>query len=613
MKSRASGYLPFAEALLTDAARIGQASKVNVKRDLMTIKSRFEHEGLSFLTITLPDFAKAFDQALAKQQVDLSNFPAWKSWRCLPSFLRGFTCQVFDINTGRLLDDPSHQCIKVVRQICLCFKKLGLRCSRSREQKAIDRYIETERFIESFVPDKVAMDHFGRVADLIWGNMFRDFNHHDICPKHGPGAVVEKYTQNSKYTNQRWHSRLEPFFPADAFVYCNVDDALDRKEELIEIQEEEEHPVKVTLVPKTLKTPRIIAIEPCCMQYAQQGLAVYLVNRLENHWLTKGHVNFTDQSINQSLAMSASSDGKYATLDLSDASDRVTLSLVQRMLKACPDLLGALEASRSKAARLPSGEVIPLKKFASMGSAACFPIEAMVFYTITISSLLEKHSLPVTMANISKMSTMVYVYGDDIIVPTDMALAVADSLMLLGSKVNPDKSFYEGYFRESCGVDAYAGTLVTPVYLRATWPRDRRDAHGLSSLVATANQFYLNGFYATLLYLKSVVEEVAGPLPPVQDTCPGLGWLYPFRVPRSLYRFNRKYQVQQVLTWVPGPVYRVDTLDGWPALLKFFIRSSCGERVNHKASSPMGIDKDHLRRTPRYGTASLKRRWITPY
>lgn len=614
MKSRVSGYLPFAAALLNDAARLGQASLVDVMRDLKTMRSRYEHEGLSFLTITLPDFAKAFDRALACGQVDLSSFSAWKSQRCLPSFLRGFTRRVFDIDTGRLLDEPSIQCIKAVRQICLCFKKLGLRCSRSREQKAIDRYVETERFLESFVPSEDALNCFSVVSHLLWGNMFSDFNHHNICPKHGPGAVVEKYTQNSKYTNRRWHLRLEPFFPADAYVYSNIDHVLCEKDELIEVPEDQEEPVKVTLVPKTLKTPRIIAIEPCCMQYAQQGLSAYLVSRLENHWLTRGHVNFRDQSINQSLAMSASSDSQFATLDMSDASDRVSLSLVQRMFSACPDLLGALEACRSRAAKLPSGDVIHLKKFASMGSAVCFPVEAMVFYTIAICSLLKEHSLPVTLRNISLVSRKVYVYGDDIIVPTDMALPVSDSLTQLGCKVNRDKSFYEGRFRESCGVDAYAGELVTPTYLRSTWPRDRRDVSQVISLVATANQFYLKGFWLTLLYLKSVVEEVTGPLPPIQDTCPGLGWLYPFHVPHSLHRYNRKYQVEQVLTWVPGPVYRVDTLNGWAALLKFFIRTSCiNNSFNHEASRPMGIDKDHLRRTPRYGTASLKRRWITPY
>lgn len=610
MKSRASGYLPFVEALLLDALHIGQASEVEVLRDLKTIRSRIEHEGLSFLTITLPTFGSAFDHALSEKMVDLSNFQGWKHWRCLPSFLRGFTRRVFDPTTGGLLDDPSVQCIKAIRQICLCFKKLGLRCSRSREQKAIDRYIETEQYLKTFVPDTVEMDQFQLVSSLLWGNLLADFDHHQVCPRHGPGAVVEKLTQNSKYASRLWHERLNPFFPIDAYVYANAEHVLDEEGEELSLPEDQESPVKVTLVPKTLKAPRIIAIEPCCMQYAQQGLSRYLISRLESGWITRGHINFTDQSVNQNLAMEASQTEEFATLDMSDASDRVSLSVVRRMLRDCPNLLGALEASRSKAARIPSGLVINLEKFASMGSAVCFPIESMVFFTIIIGSILKEQKLPVTLRNIYIVSRKVYVYGDDIIIPTDMAHAVTRSLSLLGNKVNSRKSFSKGKFRESCGTDAYAGHWVTPTYLRATWPRDRRNASELISLVAAGNQFYLAGYYRSFLHLKAVVEEVLGPLPQVQSTSSGLGWLHPFNVPQSFYRFNRRYQVQQVLTWVPAPVFKVDTLDGWSALLKFFIRTC---RSNWKAPSLLGINEDHLRRTPRFGTVSLKRRRVTPY
>lgn len=622
MKSRVSGYLPFVEALLFDATHMSQASIVEAQRDFVTITNRCEHEGMSFLTITLPAFCSAFDKALASGKVDLSAFPSWRSQKCLPSFLRGFTSRVFDPYTGGLLDEPDIQSIKAVRQICLCFKKLGLQCSRKRERAAICRYIETERFLHSFVPSQSDCDLFSKVADLLWGNMLVDFDHHQICPRHGPGAVVEKLTQNSKYANRRWHERLEPYFPSDAYVFANAEHWVEEGETLDVIPAELEEPVKVTLVPKTLKTPRIIAIEPCCQQYAQQGLARELISRLERFWLTKGHVNFKDQSINQDLAMKASLDGLTATLDMSDASDRISLSLVQRMLRTVPDFLGALEACRSKAARLPDGRIIPLGKFASMGSAVCFPIEAMVFFTIAVAACLREQALPVTLRNIEIVSRRVYVYGDDIIVPTDMALAVSGLLCSLGNKVNLDKSFYEGLFRESCGVDAYGGKMVTPVYVRATWPRDRRCVSELISLVATGNQLFHAGYLRAARLLKLEVERVLGPLPQVRSTCSGLGWHYPSDVPRSYYRFNRAIQVLQVLTWIPEPVKRVDTLNGWSAMLKFFIRTECGhpasifgpeDRVHLRLSMPEGLDAEHLTRTPRYGTARLKRRRVTPY
>lgn len=634
MKSRESGYFPFVAALFFDACDKCHASMVDVKRDLKTIESRLEHEGMSFLTITLPDYGAAFDRALSDGQVDLTNFSGWRSWRRLPAFLRGFVCQVFDVNTGVLLDEPSTVCVEAVRQICLCFKKVGLPCSKERERKALDGYVKVEHELHSLVLDQDFFQLFGKVSDLLWPKCFGDFNHHDLVPKHGPGAVVEKLTSNHKFANRRWHSRLEPFFPPDSYVFANPEHWLEERETLELVPEGQEEPVKVTLVPKTLKAPRIIAIEPCCMQYTQQGLKGYLVSRLESHWLTRGHVNFSDQTINQRLAITASRTCDFATLDMSDASDRVSLAVVRRMLLCCPDLMDCLDACRSKAARLPSGVTIPLSKFASMGSAVCFPIEAMVFYTIAVASVLWHTSgaksaseTPVSFESILDASRGIYVYGDDIIVPTGQAEAVADSLRSLGNKVNARKSFYKGNFRESCGVDAFRGEMVTPTYVRAVWPRNRNNATELVSLTATANQFYLKGYYRSFLWIRESVERVVGALPPVEPTCSGLGWYHPFSVPQSMWRFNRRYQVLQVHTWVPGPSYRSDTLDGWPALLKYFIMRqnniddpSLPLRAARDAitgqfrfSKPEGFDEKHLERSSRHGAAGIKRRVVTPF
>jgi hypothetical protein len=137
-----------------------------------------------------------------------------------------------------------------------------------------------------------------------------------------------------------------------------------------------EQPVKVVLVPKTLKGPRVIAEEPCCMQYVQQGIRDVLYDLLENkNRFTSGHINFRDQTVNQSLALASSSDGRLATIDLSDASDRVPYDLALLMFQSNPEVMEAIDSCRSLRAVLPSGQVIgPLRKFASMGSALCFPV-----------------------------------------------------------------------------------------------------------------------------------------------------------------------------------------------------------------------------------------------
>lgn len=70
-------------ALLDD---LGSICSVETTRDLETIKSRVEHEGESFLTLTLPDFATAFERSLELGQVDQSSFYGWKMKQGKPYF-----------------------------------------------------------------------------------------------------------------------------------------------------------------------------------------------------------------------------------------------------------------------------------------------------------------------------------------------------------------------------------------------------------------------------------------------------------------------------------------------------------------------------------------------
>jgi hypothetical protein len=144
---------------------------------------------------------------------------------------------------------------------------------------------------------------------------------------------------------------------------------------------------KVVLVPKDSRGPRLISAEPLEYQWIQQGVGRSIVAHLEAHHLTKGRVNFTHQEVNRRLAQESSATLELATLDLKDASDRVSLELVRRVFKNTPELVRALEAIRTDATLLPDGRVQSLKKFAPMGSAVCFPVEAFVFWAILTASI----------------------------------------------------------------------------------------------------------------------------------------------------------------------------------------------------------------------------------
>jgi hypothetical protein len=76
----------------------------SLARDVATVIRRADHEGLPFLTQTLPSFGDFFFRSL--QAGAILHPPAFKRKGALPQFLRGLTSRVFDENTGELLKSP---------------------------------------------------------------------------------------------------------------------------------------------------------------------------------------------------------------------------------------------------------------------------------------------------------------------------------------------------------------------------------------------------------------------------------------------------------------------------------------------------------------------------
>jgi hypothetical protein len=519
--------------------------------------------------------------------------------------------RVFDVETGRIYDENSliasdaPAIVNCVRQICNAFKKVELDCTPEREQSALKNFVTTEHSFEMFSLPREEREHFIRVSSVLWDNMLRDLRVDMLFPRHGPGATADRITGNQKYVWRRWHERLEPYFPLAGNGYAITDDIERVLEGVTFVPAEQEQPVRVTLVPKTLKGPRIIAIEPCCMQYAQQGIRDALYRIIESALMSSGSVNFKDQGINQRLAMSASIDGQLATIDLSDASDRVPHDLALEMFRGNHDLMEAVDACRSTHAEMPDGQIIgPLRKFASMGSALCFPVEAMYFYTICVMAILREQNLPVTRRNAFMVKRLVHVYGDDIVVPATYAVTVLDHLRKYNCKVNTNKTFFTGKFRESCGMDAFLGYDVTPTYIRRLAPKDRRHAQKLVSWVATANLFEKKGYFRTSQLMFSRVEKILGPLPYVSETSPALGRvsLYGYRRPTG--RWNPKLQRLEIKAWVPTPVYRTDALGDHGALTKSLLK------LEGLTTLRESRDASHLEHFALHGEVAIQRRWV---
>jgi hypothetical protein len=431
--------------------------------------------------------------------------------------------------------------------------------------------------------------------------MDRNVYNGELTPKHGPGATADKLRGNSKYAQTRWPARLEKVFPYGEYCIPNwrynyMLDQVDFHEPGSEI------PVKVITVPKTMKTPRIIAVEPTAMQYVQQSMMIPLVELLESNDMTRGFIGFRDQSLNKDMARDGSITGSLATLDLSEASDRVSNQLVRQMLSISPNFAEGVEACRSRKADVPGHGVIRLAKFASMGSALCFPVEAMVFLTLVFLGIQDELKQPLTRKVIKSFRGQVRVYGDDIIIPVDFVHPIIARLEDFGLRVNRDKSFWTGKFRESCGGDFYDGVDVTPVRVKTGFPSGKECVTELISTVALRNRFYMKGFWDVASYLDKRIGKII-PFPTVEETSSVLG-----RHSMLGYETQRTEGPHTMMR----PLVKGYTIRALPpqsviedefALLKCLLRGS----------QPDSRDYDHLERTGRPEAVGIKLRWAPPY
>ena len=591
---------------------------VSTTRDAETVTRRVKNEGESFLTITLPQFCSDFERCLEYGTTDdITSWTGFSRKGALPKFLSGLLCLVFDSESGLLLDEPSTLAVFFIRQVCLLHKKVLLTCSEERERKAYAKYVECEEEVRAWedhfrtgellpVCIQPDLERFGRISDLLWAHdcslIDRQVYEGQHVPKHGPGKTADRTVGNGKFDCGTWHSRLERHFNSSSFRIANPGfyEVLDG---VTFLEPEAEIPVKVVTVPKTMKTPRIIAIEPTCMQYAQQSLMELFVDTLEKSDTLRGCIGFTDQTPNQDLARMASdkafrsnSREGTSTIDLSEASDRVSNLLVRRMLKNFPSLSEAVQDCRSVRADVPGYGIMPLSKFASMGSALCFPIEAMVFFTIICVALEYELNRPLTLSDIHSLEGKVRVYGDDLIIPNRLARAVRLYLQSYGLKVNERKSFETGMFRESCGRDYFMSDDVSVTYNRRLLPLALRDASEIISAVSLRNQLYKAGLWSAARYVSDQLGKLAT-FPLVLETSPVLG-----------FHSAMGYETQRMCEALHRPLVKGfvvksrpkrSLISGEGALMKFFLK---------RGRDPI-FDVKHLERYGRPDAVDIKLRW----
>lgn len=210
---------------------------------------------------------------------------------------------------------------------------------------------------------------------------------------------------------------------------------------------------KVSLVPKKATCDRTICIEPDLNIFVQLGLGACLRRKLLDFGL-----DLNTQENNRELARRASIDNHLCTMDLSSASDLISRSVVWLLLPY--KWADALYLPRVDFFEL-DGKEHEFHKWSSMGNGYTFELETVIFYAVLLACCEVEGCL---------RFDEIIAYGDDLIFPKQAEERVRETLELLGFKVNPDKTFGEGPFRESCGTDWWLGRNVRPFFLKSDHP-----------------------------------------------------------------------------------------------------------------------------------------------
>lgn len=615
------------------------ASQSDWRRDQSRLLHELENRGSRVLTLDLPAIAKHLDRCL-----DEGSFTPYTGYLSdlgahgYPKFLWILWKRVFP--DGKLGSTPDFDAITALRQVLLSCKKLRLICTHRRVGDELRKFFQLEQELRSptnsWVDDETpsweipvsftdGLPGSDSSPDLFgFGNFSQPKEHlrllHLVCdrvaaqlgdlhsedptelPKHGPGAVANfNKNRTSKFDFTDWPQKLGAIFPYDYYGTHDFMSSNLSYDEGLDAIRNREVAAKLICVPKTQKAPRLIAVEPNQHQWIQQLVRNQLEGRFSLTDISQS-VSFRDQRPNQVAARVGSEQGLLATVDLSEASDRLTCWVVERVFRSNRTLLDRLHASRTRwlSCQIKGHEVrhVVLRKLGPMGSATTFPVQSIVYACVAVTACLIANKLRPSRSNIRKMALQVTVFGDDIVVPKIALAYLVALLAYLGFKVNTDKTYGSSNFRESCGKDYIRGVDVTPTFLLN--PATSVQLVKASSQIAVVNNFWSRGWWHTSLFVEKTISNrnrvpVVGPRPIVLgfisfcgplitkrgyhrdyqiDTCPGLR--VSTRIPlaeapgrhRMLQWFNEKplhdskwssgIRGEPVVTIRPGPVFLRD-------------------------------------------------------
>lgn len=608
-QTRTLVLLQVVKAIIEDIAITYPDTRASLQRDVISLETLVANRGEATFSLLLPELDRYLLRSLALGRLD-PDIPMGvkvhkgNGYR-RPQLFEGLWNLIFpdgilvsstpDGNTSHL------DAIFFLRQLCCVGKSIEGDCTQERIDKAVLEYIEIEEemyspildWTQDILPVKERdlnwwytsfMDTFTGISDSDFSlldrwfkrsrHLFSRLGSFDGHPdewlpsdpqaggRHGPGAVADLSGCTDKYTFPNWTTRLEHIFPYHQWGCSNALTYMDG----FYAPAEGKNTSRLIVVPKSMKSPRLIAAEPTSNMWCQQFLLKVLTHRAKSSGLFN-LCDWTNQQTSRDMARRASLDGSLATIDLSSASDRLPLRFMEVAMSSNIPLMEAFHAMRTPFLDIRIGssqlETICLKKFATQGTALTFPLQTL-FFTSILFSVHEGTFKEFVVRDDLR------VFGDDIIIPVDWYEKVTRLITLLGLKVNLDKSFHTGFFRESCGMDAYLGYDVTPI--RPKFVTTSTDPSSISAVTDTCNNFFMKGLWRASKVLEDELHGKAANLP-IKGMGDGFIGLVSFcgrNFKHLRSRWNKdyhltEYRVSSVKTKVP-----LMPMDGRSRLLQYF-------------------------------------------
>jgi hypothetical protein len=402
----------------------------------------------------------------------------------------------------RFLSTMDGKYLKFLRQVLLFCYKIEFEPTYDQLKEAQATFENTDADIANWDEAFASSPHspYFASARQIVSRCIYSIDWREILPGHGPGAVYPpcySYDKSKFFTIYR---PIESFYPHAEYMcgipsfwwdhYVRHADSLTEEDTIVS---------RLVAVPKDSRGPRLICVHPKEAVWIQQGCRRLLERAIMSpRSPCHGRITFNDQTTNGSLALASSIDRKYCTLDLKEASDRISCSLIKYLFGAYT--YEWLSCSRASQVKLLDGRVISLRKWAPMGNALTFPVQSLVFYALVRAGIRSHYG---------ENCDDIFVFGDDIVFPTKYYDGAVKALVRSGAIPNTTKTFRHGFFRESCGVDAFKGINVTPHRLRRF---DVSTVAGAASLCTLACALVRDGYRLTSDWIYRRISEKWGRL-----------------------------------------------------------------------------------------------------